>query len=80
VGAQFPLTPALSPKERGEPGPVLEHARTAGFVDRRTAIHPLLGESAGVGGNGTLLAASRVGSPYGQSLSSGTVVFFISQM
>ena len=54
LGVSFPLTPALSPRERGKPGPVLEPSRIAGFVDRRTTIHPLLGERAGVRGNGTL--------------------------
>ena len=54
LASRLPLTPALSPRERGKPGPVLEHSPTAGFVDRRTTIHPLLGERAGVRGNGTL--------------------------
>jgi hypothetical protein len=51
---QSPLTPALSPRERGQPGPALEHSHTTGFVDRLTTILPLPeGEGRGEG-NGTL--------------------------
>jgi hypothetical protein len=54
LGNQFPLTPALSPREREQAGPVLELSSIARFVDRLTTILPLLGERAGVRGNATL--------------------------
>jgi hypothetical protein len=50
LGSPFPLTPALSPRERGQPGPVLEDSHTAGFADRLTRILPLPeGEGRGEG-------------------------------
>jgi len=54
VAQPIPLTPALSLRERGKPGPVLEHFRSTGLADRLTTIHTLLGERTGVRGNRTL--------------------------
>ncbi len=49
-GSRSPLTPALSPREREQPGPALEHSHTGGFVERLTRIPPLpAGEGRGEG-------------------------------
>jgi cytochrome c oxidase assembly protein subunit 15 len=46
----LPLTPVLSPRERGQQGPALEDACDAGFVDRQTTVLPLPeGEGRGEG-------------------------------
>jgi len=37
----FPLTPALSPREREQPGPAIGRSCAAGFVGRLTRILPL---------------------------------------
>jgi len=34
LGSPFPLTPALSPREREQPGPALDHSHAAGFAGR----------------------------------------------
>ena len=50
--APFPLTPALSPEERGNPRPRLGKADARGLTPSRDLFLPLLGERAGVRGNG----------------------------
>ena len=49
----FPLTPALSLRERERRCQCLAKSRRARFTDALTAILPLLGERAGVRGNET---------------------------
>ena len=50
LSVPFPLTPALSPKEREQQGPPLEYPHAAGCVDRLATILPLPeGEGRGEG-------------------------------
>ena len=48
ANAPFPLTPALSPRERGKVSPPSEHTSAPDFSPSRDASLPLLGERAGV--------------------------------
>ena len=48
----FPLTPALSPEERGNPRTRLGKSDAHGLTPSRDIFLPLLGERAGVRGNG----------------------------
>jgi hypothetical protein len=41
LGGQLPLTPALSPREREQPGAALGQSHIAGFLGRPTTILPL---------------------------------------
>ncbi len=62
--SHFPLTPALSPREREQPGPALEHSYTAGLADRLTTILPLPeGEGRGEGKRDARNAAGPRHSP-----------------
>src|SRR5437016_4276442 len=49
--SQFPLTPALSPREREDRRQSAGEAYVLAILQGRVMLHPLLGERAGVRGN-----------------------------